>query len=401
MVKCLWCLKELGIFGMLFHKAVCLEYLYSKSLDKLKQAKLAGFITKEQYLNEKRNLREYFMSRFKPKVYEAFIKRQQEQQYIVINPNDLSVALESDIDMISKKVCIGSQEISQKSQFFQSFQNPIEHHYNYMTNDYSEYQDIQPIFKSDDNINQIEFNQQDENSIYQLEIHNIGNTQQQIDLYDNSQDQFVQLQFQQNHILQQSQENQDEEDKQLNASLEINEEEKENVLFKLLQQKVVPIKIKEFNQSITKNKNKKQTHTRSKSRKIKQNSNVLENKGEISKPFQYQEELATEIKQFSDNFLQTNKKNPPKFSQSTDKINPKINQSIEISTIKELKKRQKKNKNLIQNNSNNQLKKEDQKNNSEQQEIIKTRFQTSLGIKQNKTKSKSINRREQQKIKKK
>ncbi|CAD8167011.1 unnamed protein product [Paramecium pentaurelia] len=400
MVKCLWCLKELGIFGMLFHKAVCLEYLFSKSLEKLKQAKLAGLITKEQYLNEKRNLREYFMSRFKPKVYEAFIKRQQEQQYIVINPNDLSVALESDIDMISKKVCIGSQEISQKSQFFQSFQNPIEHHYNYMTNDYSEYQDIQLIFKSDDNhINQIEFNQQDENSIYQLEIHNIGNTHQQIDLYDNSQDQFVQLQFQQNHILQQSQENQEEEDKQLNASLEINEEEKENVLFKLLQQKVVPSKIKEFNQSIT--KNIKQTHTRSKSRKIKQNSNVFENKGDISKPFQYQEELATEIKQFSDNFLQTNKKNPPKFSQSTDKINPKINQSIEISSKKELKKRQKKNKNFIQNNSNNQLKKEDQQYNSEQQEIIKTRFQASLDIKQNKTKSKSINRREQQKIKKK
>ncbi|CAD8176667.1 unnamed protein product [Paramecium octaurelia] len=418
MVKCLWCLKELGIFGMLFHKAVCLEYLYSKSLEKLRQANLAGRITKGQYRNEKRNLREYFMQRFKPKVYEAFIKRQQEQQYIVINPNDQSVALESDMEMISKKVCIESQEISQKSQFLQSFQNLIDPDYNYRVNNYSGSQDIQPMFNSDDHHNnQVEFNQHDELSIYQIEIQNNGNTHQQIDQYDNSQDQFFQLQFQQQQIIQQNEENQEnqvnqenqenQEEKPANTSLEMKEEEKENVLFKLLQKKVKPNKDKVFNETIQKKNTKKQTHTRSQSRNIKQNSIISETKEETMKPNSYQEELATEVKQIGNRFLQTNKKNPPKFSQSTDKINPKINQSIEISSTKEHKKKQKKNQNLITNKTKNLQKTEDHQNISQQvqkpkqREVIKTRNQASSSIKQNKTESKSANRKEQQKIKKK
>ncbi|CAK79493.1 unnamed protein product (macronuclear) [Paramecium tetraurelia] len=411
MVKCLWCQKKLGMLGMLFHKDVCLEYLYSKSLERLRQANLAGLIRKEEYRNEKRNLRQYFMQRFKPKVYEAFIKRQKEQQYIEINPNDLSVALESDMEMISKKVCIESQEISQKSQFLQSFQNPIDPDYNCMVNNYSGYPDIQPMFTSDDHPNnQVEFNQQDEMSIFQLEIQNIGNTHQQIDQYDNSQDQFVQLQFQQQQILHQNEEIQEnQEEKPANVSLEINEEEKENVLFKLLQKKVKPNKDKVFNESFQQKKTKKQTHTRSQSRNIKQNSIISETREEKNKPNFYQEELATEVKQISNHFLQTNKKkNPPKFSQSTDKINPKINQSIEISSTKEHKKKQKKTKNLISKKTKNLQKKEDLQNSSQQdqkpkqREIIKTRHQASLSIQQNKAQSKSVNKREkQQKIKKK
>ncbi|CAD8065117.1 unnamed protein product [Paramecium primaurelia] len=406
MVKCLWCLKELGIFGMLFHKAVCLEYLYSKSLDKLKQAKQSQLITKEQYINEKRHLREYFMSRFKPKVYEAFIKRQKEQQYILINPNELSVGLESDIDVISKKVCFESQEISQKSQFLESFQNQIEPDYNYVVNNYSGNQEVyitnQLVIDDPNNNNdkQIDTNKHDEMNIHQLEIQNLRNIHKYNDQNDKSQDQSVQ--FQQNII--QHQNRDDIKEKPLNVVTQSNEEQKENILFKLLQKRAKPKLQKELNKSITQNQNVKQTHTRSKSRKIKEDLNIQETK---------QEELATEIKSIGITDVKTNKKKPPKFSQSLDKINSKIkqkvNQQIENQSKIELKKLLRMNIDQIQESSKFQVSTKNRLNNSQndcqeksiQRGIIKTRYQASLDNQKNQVKTKNLKTRDKQKIKKK
>ncbi|CAD8164571.1 unnamed protein product [Paramecium pentaurelia] len=415
MVKCLWCLKELGIFGMLFHKAVCLEYLYSKSLDKLKQAKQSQLITKEQYLNEKRHLREYFMSRFKPKVYEAFIKRQKEQQYILINPNELSVGLESDIDVISKKVCFESQEISQKSQFLESFQNQIEPDYNYVVNNYSGNLEVyitNQLVNDDPNNNndkQIDTNKHDEMNIHHLEIQNLGNIHKYNDQHDKSQDQSVQ--FQQNII--QHQNRDDIKEKPLNIITQSNEEQKENILFKLLQKRANPKSQKELNKSITQNQNVKQTHTRSKSRKIKDDLNIYETKAEIHiSPIQ-QEELATEIKSIGITDVKTNKKKPPKFSQSLDKINSKINQKVNLQIENqskiELKKLQRMNIDQIQKSSKFQVSTKNKLNNSQndcqeksiQRGIIKTRFQASLDNQKNQAKTKNLKIRDKQKIKKK
>ncbi|CAD8087958.1 unnamed protein product [Paramecium sonneborni] len=408
MVKCLWCLKELGFFGMLFHKAVCLEYLYSKCLDKLQQAKQAKLITKEQYLKEKRNLREQFMSRFKPQVYEAFIKRQKEQQYIIINPNDISVGLESDIEMISKKVCIESQEISQKSQFSQSFQNQIEPNYNYISDNYSGNQDQQPMyltnqFIADDDHNkynhQIELSQQDDMSIFQLEIQNLGNIHHQ---YENSQDQFIQLPFKEDLNLNQKEDKEDSFDQLQKSTPSSYEEQKENVLFKLLQKKVEPNI--QFKQTFQKNLYKKETQTRSKNRKIKSETNALDPKYETIK---YQEELATEIKQIGKN--KPSKKNPPKFSKSSEKIKPKNDQSNDISSKKELNKRLRKKKNISSNDSNDQINTNTEQNNFLNHDkdkpnlkgINRTRYSASTQKHSNKAKSQNNKIGSQQKMKQK
>ncbi|CAD8160935.1 unnamed protein product [Paramecium octaurelia] len=132
MVKSLWCLKELSIFGMLFHKAVCLEYLYSKSLDKLKQAKLTQLITKTQYLNEKRNLRKYFMLmcvKLLLKCKKSInILQQILMNYLLVQNLKLS-------DF--QKVCYESQESCQNSELLQTFQNQIEIEYNSIANYFS------------------------------------------------------------------------------------------------------------------------------------------------------------------------------------------------------------------------------------------------------------------------
>ncbi|CAD8075540.1 unnamed protein product [Paramecium sonneborni] len=407
MAKCLWCFKELDIFGMLFHKAVCLEYLYSKSLDKLKQAKQAKTITKAQYLKEKRNLREYFMARFKPKVYEAFIKRQKEQQYIIVNPNDLSVGLESDIDIISKKACIESQEISQKSQFFQSFQNQIDPAYNYIRNNYQGNQDQQSMhltnqfINDDDNNkynNQIELNQLDDMSIYQ----NFGNINLQ---YENQFEQFLQLSFkEENHNLNQSEEKENSffccEKPQISTPLSY-EEQKENALFKLLQKKVKTNIQKEFKQTFSKNSNKNETQTtRLKCKKTKGETNAFAIKVEKNKANKQQEDLATEIQQIGKNT--TAKNNPSKFSKIFEKIKQKNDQLVEISSLKEPNIKQKKQKNIVSINSNtkqNNLNHEKEKSYSK--EIIRTRYQASIEKHSYKAKSQNNQRGDKQKIKQK
>ncbi|CAK74789.1 unnamed protein product (macronuclear) [Paramecium tetraurelia] len=328
------------------------------------------------------------MSRFKPKVYEAFIQRQKEQQYIVINPNELSIGLESDIEVISKKVCYESQESCQNSEFLQSFQNQIEPDYNSIANNCSGNLEIQPIIisnqfvtnKNNKNTTQsIDINQEHEMNIHQLEIKNLGN----ICLADYK-------------------------EKPINSIPQQNDVLKENILFKLLQKRAKPKSQNDFNKSTSNSSQISQTQTRSKSRKIKQGSQIYNDNKEKNRSTSQQEELPTEIKSMGINIFENNKKNPPKFQQSQDKINSKVNQQIEILSKNELNNIQGASKGKIQKTSkgdvfpNTRLKNQqiESKEKHIQQGIIKTRLQASLDNVQKQMDTKNIQIREKQKIKK-